>query len=373
MTDAPDHILSTMSRLAEEIGERAAPPDFGEVTARARHRRRSRLVVAGALVAAVILAGVVGVALVGHERTPPPASPDRLPTEVTDLVRSPTSHPFEVVGGLDGSLAVVWRNLVHPEPTFALVLRDADGTVRGRLLDQPFDLTAVPGGWVASRDGASASFVTSAGAITELPIEPTRTAPEPGDMIVPTAGRLLLWRAETGTLALPDLPPRTEAAHLTDGGVLATYRSEHRMRIGDVRVSMPAGTRTVTIAGSGDHVSVLALGDAPDGSIPALGLVASHDAGRTGNQWTADELGLTDTTSLVVTPGGTTLSTSTDGDLTVLDADGRLVTPHHAPRIQGLTLAGDRVYGFTLSHDGALLWSEDDGATWRQETMPGLE
>jgi hypothetical protein len=372
MSDAPDRILATMSRLAEEVGDRAAVPDFEEVTARARHRRRSHLVVVGALAAAVILAGVVGFALVDPERTPPPASPDRLPAEVTDLVRSPTSHPFEVVGGRDGSLAVVWRNLVHPEPTFALVVRDADGTLSGRLLDQPFDLTPVSGGWVASQ-GGSTVFVTPDVAVTELPLKPTRVTPAAGDVVVRTQGRLLLWRAESGALVLLDLPPGTEAALVTDEGDLATYHPEKGMWIGDVKVSKPTGTRTVTIAGSADHVSVMALGDAPNGSIPALGLVASHDAGQTGRQWTAEELGITDTSSLVVTPGGTTLLAGTSARLTVVSASGDVVTPADAPRIQGLTTAGDRVYGFTLSHDGPLLWSDDDGATWRRETMPGLE
>jgi len=31
-----------------------------------------------------------------------------------------------------GSIAVVWRALEHPEPTYALVIREPDGTVHGR-------------------------------------------------------------------------------------------------------------------------------------------------------------------------------------------------------------------------------------------------
>lgn len=48
-----------------------------------------------------------------------------LPSAVAELAADPRSHPFALAGNADGSVAVIWRDLVQPGPTFALVVRDA--------------------------------------------------------------------------------------------------------------------------------------------------------------------------------------------------------------------------------------------------------
>ena len=50
---------------------------------------------------------------------------------------APTPARSRSPGTDDGSMAVIWRALEQPEPTFALVIREADGTVHGRRLDAP--------------------------------------------------------------------------------------------------------------------------------------------------------------------------------------------------------------------------------------------
>jgi hypothetical protein len=376
MSEGPDRTLTTLNRLAEEISERTVRPDFEKVTARARHRRRSRLVASGVAAAVVVAAAVmVTVALDDPAGTPSPASPgqgDGPPRKVRELVQSPRSHPFEMAGGLDGSLAVVWRDLVHPAPTFALVVRDAGGTVSGRLLDQPFDLTAVPGGWVASRDGSSASFVTSDASVTDLRIESTRVAPQAGDVAVPTQSRFLLWRSETGTLVLPDLPPRTEAAVVTDDGVLVSASPDGLLSVAgdEVVASHEPLPGRVVLAGHDDDVTAVALGDAPDGSLPLERVMTTHDAG---DSWLPRRgSGIEEIDSVVVTESGETLMTSLEGELVVIERDGTVRRLEEEPK-RGLTLAGDRVYALDgRDSHGPLWWSDDDGRTWQQETLPGL-
>ena len=186
-----DPTLTALRALAEDVGERAVPPPFDEVTARAGRRRRTRASLVAA--AAVLVLGVAGAALWPGAPDPapspaPPASTESLPAAVSELVGHASAAPFEMVGGLDGSLAVIWRDLVHPEPTFALVVQDSDGSVSGRLLDEPLDLTAVPGGWVGSRDGQRASFVSPDGTVADLPVESTQARPGAGDWAVQLSG-----------------------------------------------------------------------------------------------------------------------------------------------------------------------------------------
>ena len=116
------------------------------------------------------------------------------------------AHRFVVAGGLDGSVAVIWRNLVQPAPTFALVTRSADGVVTGQLLDEPFDLTAVPGGWVGSvgHVGEPHYLVRPDGTVLDLPVSDLVDVPAAGDVAVPQpqqAGYLIF---RDGTLLHPD-------------------------------------------------------------------------------------------------------------------------------------------------------------------------
>ena len=124
------------------------------------------------------------------------------------MVDGTDAHPFEIQGTDDGSIAVVWRALEQPEPTFALVIREADGTVHGRRLDEPVDLTPVPGGWVGVRT-AQAWFIATDGSWTDLgSARPSRGRREPGDVFVHGPVRpLAVYSPETRTWS--ELPART--------------------------------------------------------------------------------------------------------------------------------------------------------------------
>ena len=275
-----------------------------------------------------------------------------------------------MAGGLDGSLAVIWRDLVHPEPTFALVVQDSDGSVSGRLLDEPLDLTAVPGGWVGSRDGQRASFVRPDGTVTDLPVESTQARPGAGDWAVTLSGPSLLWQSRTGLLVHPALDRATTQFLVTDPGRVVTYDPGSTLleTTKGSEVVLPEGTRAVALAAYGGDIAAAALGDAPDGSIPTLELVVSHDLGDTWQRATG--IRSAGTTSLVVTPAGTTLATDDQGGYTRVDKSGEGVV-NETLSLTGLTLAGDRIAALQFDDGPGLLWSDDDGRTWEPGTLPG--
>jgi hypothetical protein len=373
-----DQALRELGRLAAEVGDRAVPPSFDEVLGRARRRRRSRRSTA-AVGAAVLVGAVAVVGVVTRDPAPapaPPASPAGLPGEVRDLVRAPRSHPFEMVGGDDGSLAIVWRNLVQPGPTFALVVRDADGEVHGRLLDQPLDLTAVRGGWVGTRSGTTGWRISPEGSFTRLEVDEAHLVARTGDVLVPAAGEVpLLYRPSTDRLAHPEQSSGLPEL-VTESGNLLTYDpgpSPANVSLDGVTVALPAGTMGIVTAVSGDLAAVVAQGDAPDGSIPVLGLAVIDDARGSGRSFDGRELGIRDLGSLVVTDDGVVLVTDGDGRLTRLGRDGFLEPADDPPLVRGLTIGGSRVYGVAANDDhGPLLWSDDDGATWHSDTLPGM-
>ena len=368
-----DPTLTALRALAEDVGERAVPPPFDEVTARASRRRRTRASLVAA--AAVLVLGVAGAALWPGAPDPspspaPPASTESLPAAVSELVGHASAAPFQMVGGLDGSLAVIWRDLVHPEPTFALVVQDSDGSVSGRLLDEPLDLTAVPGGWVGSRDGQRASFVRPDGTVADLPVESTQARPGAGDWAVQLSGPSLLWQSRTGLLVHPALDRATTQFLVTDPGRVVTYDPGSTLleTTKGSEVVLPEGTRAVVLAAYGGDIAAAALGDAPDGSIPTLELVVSHDLGDTWQRATG--IRSAGTTSMVVTPAGTTLTTDDHGGYTRVDKSGHGVVTE-TPSLSALTLAGDRIAALEYDDGPRLLWSDDDGRTWEPGTLPG--
>ena len=124
----------------------------------------------------------------------------------------------------------------------------------------------------------------------------------------------------------------------------------------------------MVLAGYGGDLAAVALGDDPDGSIPTLALVVSHDTGETWQRATG--IRSAGTTSLVVTPAGTTLATDDQGGYTRVDKYGQtLVT--ESPSLTGLTLADERIAALTFNDGPGLLWSDDDGRTWEEGTLPG--
>ena len=175
--------LRDLPDLAGDVRERVVIPPYAEVSRRVRARRLRGAV--GAMAAAVVVVGGVAVwqsvATTAGPSIPQPADHTQGPIPPTDesqwraVVDGTDSHPFEIQGTDDGSIAVVWRALEPGAPTFALVIREADGSVHGMRLDEPVSLTPVPGGWVGM-DGARGHLIGSDGSWTDLDETATRSA-----------------------------------------------------------------------------------------------------------------------------------------------------------------------------------------------------
>ncbi len=287
------------------------------------------------------------------------------------VVDGTDSHPFETEGTEDGSIAVVWRGLEHPEPTYALVIREADGTVHGRLLDAPVSLTPVPGGWVGLRT-ARAWFISSDGTWTELGDAAASRTPRPGDVLVAGQYADLLYSPDDRSIAAVDLPPSSDG-YVTPDGVIATCQWNGRDEIffspSDKALSGLPG-KTCVLAGRDDVLAMIALGDAPDGSIPMTGLKTYSDL--TWHPRRTTDL-LAGVTSVVVTAGGSTIITNaSDGRWLRVTRDGEVTEPED--RLGLAFVAGDRLYATAYGFmQGPLLYSDDDGVTWKETTLPGME
>ena len=374
--------LHELPDLAGDVRERVVIPPYAEVSRRVRARRLRGA--AGATAAAVVVvAGVAvwqSVATTAGPSVPQPADTTQGPIPPTDesqwraVVDGTDSHPFEVEGTDDGSIAVVWRALEPGAPTFALVIREADGSVHGMRLDEPVSLTPVPGGWVGM-DGAQGHLIGSDGTWSDL-AEGASRSPRPGDVLVTGQYSSWLYSPDYQRLSpMPELEGDYADAYITpQGDVITCSRAGNThvwVTMRDVHSPWVDGS-TCTMAGRGDAVSALGLGDEPDGGIPLTGLlVRSQD----GSEFRAgDFIALSGVTSVTITPAGSTLVTdASTGDSFVLSADHtQLVEPD---RKLGLAfVAGDHLYATTYEFmNGPLLVSDDDGRTWSETTLPGNE
>ena len=165
--------LRDLPDLAGDVRERVVTPPYDAVSRRVRHRRpaggRQRRRGGARRRRDRCLAER------RHHGRPVSAAAGRPPSPIppTDesqwraVVNGTNAGPFEVSGTDDGSVAIVWRALEQPEPTFALVIREADGSVHGRRLDVPVTLTPVPGGWVGL-ETARGWLIASDGSWTDL-------------------------------------------------------------------------------------------------------------------------------------------------------------------------------------------------------------
>ena len=116
---------------------------------------------------------------------------------------------------------------------------------------------------------------------------------------------------------------------------------------------------TCVLAGRGDAVSAVGLGDDPDGGIPLTGLLVRS---RDGSEFRAgDFIALSGVSSVTITPAGSTLVTdASTGDSFVLSADRtELVEPDRTLALA--FVAGDRLYATPGFVNGPLLVSDDDG------------
>ena len=383
MSDRPDFdrtglLDRELAGLRDAVADRAQPPHFAVVQARALRRRRTRIAAVGSIAAAAaVVAAIVLAPGLGALPEPAPATDGPVPVEtgtvpkvVQDLVQDSRAHRFVVAGGLDGSVAVVWRNLVQPAPTFALVIRSADGVVTGRLLDEPFNLTAVPGGWVGSvgHVGEPHYLVRPDGVVLDLPVSDLVDVPAAGDVAVPQpqqAGYLIF---RDGTLLHPQDPPTTPlTTYITpDGGLVALSGRREVVSDAGGRTRLPAATEYVAVVGHGPHVTAIAFDPEPDGDIPVVGAAVSPDSGLT---WHTVELPAPfgGVASFAITSGGTTALTF-EGSTRFISPEGELVVPSKSLEFEQVASAGDQIYGWNgtglfVSSDADLVdvWVRVDG------------
>jgi hypothetical protein len=376
--------IDELPDLAGDVRDRAVPPPYEQVTRRVRAPRLRTAT--GTMAAAVITVG--GIAVWQNAATtasPSPAPPITQPAdpaypaspEWRQVVAGTDSHPFDTQGTDDGSIAVVWRALEHPEPTFALVIREPDGTVHGRRLDSPVSLTPVPGGWVGLRT-ERAWFIATDGTWTDLGEPgPSRSA-QPGDVFVrgqDGVDRLYSPQDRTWSTFPTDYGDVGDAYVTPDGEVITCSvvgRTHVWVTMRQVHSPWIDGSSCV-VAGRENAVSAIGLGDDPDGGIPLTGMLVRTQDGSEFDL--GDFVALTGVSSLTVTPTGSTVVTdASTGDAFILTAD-RSREMRRPDRKFGLAfVAGDRLYATSYAQGKApLLYSDDDGATWQETTLPGLE
>jgi hypothetical protein len=369
--------LTDLPNLANDVRERVVAPPYAEVSRRVRARRLRGA--AGSLAAAVLVVGGVAVwqnaVTTAGPPIPQPAEETPIPPTDESLWRSVVdgtdAHPFEVAGTDDGSIAVLWRALEQPAPTFALVIREADGTVHGRRLDEPVQLTPVPGGWVGVRT-ARAWFIGSDGTWTDLGTPGEPRPPRGGDVVIHGQyGRWLYYPGDRTWQALGDDYGDFEGAYVTPDGVPVTCDGNGRGQVtvvddGDLDPSVQG--ETCVMAGRGDDVVVAGLGDDPSGEIRLTGLLL-----KSGETWTAPHIQNTpvdDVVSLVVIPDGRALVTDSDGDAVIFGGDGSIIEV--GPEMGPAFVAGDQIYLQSYAQAKGPLVVLADDLSWQETPLPGL-
>ncbi|RYB91368.1 hypothetical protein EUA06_08540 [Nocardioides glacieisoli] len=394
--------------LQHEVAARAPQPGFDAVMERVdARRRRRRTTIASGLAAAVVVAGVAAVAggVVGDARSPEPASPapspwdgtsspdDRLPSDVVAVLDDDQLQLWSIAGGEDGTSAALWRGCDFDPCQFALVTRDGD-EVFGEKLGASFPtVSPVPGGWLV-QDARGTFRLSASGERAEI----FDTGPGSGDVMagdtaVSTADGWRLLRGDK-LIPLPSPSPDFEvsSAYVTPDGQLVVASSgvgriEHATlgseggwssSVNFIRtLDDDAGTRTQVLAGNGDDVALVVLGDDPDGSVPVLSAQVSHDAGRT---WVAtvnlDTEGgdrVRNMSALAVGADGTTYLTTESHHLLRIDDQGD-ATPIQLSAFESSVFAsGDEVCVVVERGRYDALTCSPDGLTeWADQPLPGL-
>jgi len=257
--------LDQLPDLAGEVRERVVIPPYDEVSRRVRTRRLRGA--AGSIAAAVLVVGGVAlwqnVATPADTSLPQPADNTQGPIAPTDesqwraVVDGTDAHPFEVSGTDDGAVAIVWRALEHPEPTYALVIREADGSVHGSRLDVPVTLTPVPGGWVGL-ETTRGWLIASDGSWTDLGAALEPRAPEAGDVAVAGQFGRWLYRPDDRSWSTLSFDVPVDAAYLTPEGATVTCA-----RVGDDRIHVRRGVSRLQLmaVANGDDCLVTGSGD----------------------------------------------------------------------------------------------------------------
>lgn len=398
-TDLPHDLPHELPReLPHEVAERVRQPGFDVVVDRARTgRRRRRTTIASGLAALVVAGGLAawGPGLRASD-SPDPAVPsptgtptrlsgtvdERLPADVRELLGSEQLHPWQVVGS-GGGIAAVWGECTGDECRFALVTR-LGGQVSGSMLGGAPSLAEAPGGWLV-QDDSGLAHVSADGERGPIVSGSDAVPVEAGDVVVPTREGVRLLRGST-LLPVPT-PDGSEAigAYVTPAGDLVAAR---RSGSGTIEVSWTDGTGAwhvghrsspatgpvagVAMAGHHDGVSVVLLGDAPDGSVPVLDVVASQDAGRT---WRRAEAvaGLADLSGLAVSDDGSTYLTTGSHGAVRVDVAGEATSVRQSDHDHSVFQVSHRIC--VVAEAGRidqLRCSADDGTTWVPQSLPGF-
>jgi hypothetical protein len=299
-------------------------------------------------------------------------------------------YPWTVAGWGDG-VAVLWRScpgegLDNP-CAFALTTRRGDEVsgvaVRG---DHP-RLTSVPSGWLLETDG-SFDIVLAGSDRPVVDTGPGNADVRAGDTLVETDDGFRLLR---GTKPIPSpVPVDSElwGGYVTPQGrlvgvlargseIAVAATDDGRSWASDV-LPREDGPVAALVAGSGDHVAVVLIGDADGGDrLPVLEVRLSDDAGST---WTtargldldgADRIG--NASSLAVAPSGTAYLTTQTHGLVRVDADGNAMTSRLSSHDTSALVLDDAVC--VVAEAGRvdeLRCSPDDGATWSAQPLPGF-
>jgi hypothetical protein len=390
--------MSLPTDLPHEVAERVPQPGFDVVLDRARAgRRRRRTTIASGLAAAAVVGGLAAWGTGLRASDPPdPAGPSptrtqgsgtpdaRLPGEVRDLLGSDQLHPWQVVGS-GGGTAAVWGDCSEEDCRFALVTRLGDQVSGSMLRGGAPSIAEVPGGWLVQDDSGLARV--SADGDRGPIVDPGRDVVpvEAGDVVVPTRDGLRLLRGFT-LLPVPT-PDGSEAigAYATPAGdLVVAWRSgpgaievswtdsTGAWHVGHRSSPATGSVAAVAMAGHHDAVSLVLLGDAPDGSVPVLDVIASQDAGRTwqGAQAVA---GLADLSGLAVSDEGSTYLTTGSHGAVRVDAAGGVTSVRQSGHDHSVFQVSHRIC--VVAEAGRvdqLRCSADDGATWVPQPLPGF-
>lgn len=396
--------MSLPTDFHREIAERAEPPGFEEVVARAgRARRRRRTTIAAGLAAACVVGAtalVVGSPSAPDDRSPEPAPPGltedwdgtsqvdpRLPGSLRAVLENERLDLWAV--SASGGIAALWRGCDVEPCTFAVVIRDGNNLVGSTLGASLPRISPVPGGWLYE-DTRGLSLLNPAGGHEPILVSDSEvTDLMPGDTAVETYDGVRLLRGSKviavptpsgrpaiGAYVTPD--GRMVAATEAGGGILVAATDDGRTWDGNPSTHTGRLITGAMVAGHGDHVAVAFLGDSPDGSIPVVEVQVSHDAGRT---WTwvrgLDTEGgdkVRDPSSLAVTADGLAFLATGSHHVIRIDEEGD-VLPIQLSSFDSsvFELAGTVCAVSERGRYDQLSCSTDGGTNWSAQPLPGLQ
>ena len=404
--------MSLPPDLTHEIAERTQQPGFDTVINRAgRARRRRRTTIASGLAAAVIVAGAafaVGSQLAPDDRSPDPARPTpttpwdgtsgvdpRLPADVQEILGKRGADVVDITATDDGAVAALWVACsTGREPHLdgcrsALVIRDGEDVHGLVVRGDPRDITPVPGGWLVAEETGPVRIDTE-GRRTQVYAPGGNPAPpEAGDTFLPPAFGATLLR---GDKLIPALVPagsdllsayvtpsgRLVAATADADGISVSVTDDGRTWATQVpaRVDGPLTTAGAVVAGSGNHVAVVFLGDSPDGSIPVTEVRASHDDGgswtRTRGLDTSGRDRIRGLSSVAVMPDGTTYLTTGSHHLVRIDTGDNALPEQLSAFDRSMLALGDTACLVTEAGRLDQMRCGTAGGPWVAVPLPGL-